>query len=283
MTFAIAYGCVRVAHIALFVLASRDEPELRHSVVGLGASTAIGVAILVAGALAPEGPRAAIWAGALVLDMAGPYFFGSEGWQLEPGHFAERHGLIVIIALGEAILAIGVAVDGTLSAPLIVGTVLGVGLAAALWWVYFDVASLVAARRLATLPPGRERNELARDSYSYLHLPMVAGIVATAFGVETVLAHDGEVMHTVPAVALSGGVALYLLAHVAFKRRAAGAWSTARLAAAAIVLALLPVVLAVEALVALAIVTAVVAGLIVFERIRFAELRAQERARLHEH
>src|SRR4051794_27631764 len=100
LDFALAYGAVRAAHIALFMLASREDTALRKSVIGLAMSTAIGVGLLV-GASALDGlAQAALWALALLLDMGGPYLFGSEGWKLVPGHFAERHGLIIIIALG---------------------------------------------------------------------------------------------------------------------------------------------------------------------------------------
>ena len=112
LLFALFYGIVRSAHIALFMLASPDDDALRHSVLGLAASTAIAVGLLVAASVSDGLAQGALWALALVLDMAGPYFFGSEGWKLVPGHFAERHGLIVIIALGESIVAIGVGAPG---------------------------------------------------------------------------------------------------------------------------------------------------------------------------
>ena len=125
--------------------------------------------------------------------MAGPYFFGSEGWKLMPEHFAERHGLIVIIALGESIVAIGVGASGALSLGIGAAAVLGVALAPAMWWVYFDIVAIVSARRLAEAEPGRVQNELARDSYSYMHFPMVAGIVLVALGLKTTIGHfDGH-------------------------------------------------------------------------------------------
>ena len=124
LTLAVAYAVVRAAHIALFVLASRGDPQLRRSVASLAVSTAIGVGLLVAGAMVDsEGGRAAFWGLALALDMAGPFFFGSEGWRLEPGHFVERHGLIVIIALGESIVAIGVAASGEVTTGIAVAAV----------------------------------------------------------------------------------------------------------------------------------------------------------------
>jgi low temperature requirement protein LtrA len=283
MVFAVAYGVLAAAHIALFMLASRGELELRASVLGLAVSTCLAVALLVAGALVHDAARAALWTAALAVHAGGPYFFGLDGWQLVPGHFAERHGLIIIIALGESVVAIGVGAGVSLTAAVITGAVLGVFLAAALWWIYFDVASIVAARRLASMPPGREQNGVARDAYSYLHFPMVAGVVLCAFGLKTTLAHVNDPLHLVPAVALAGGVSLYLLAHVAFKRRAAGIWSVQRMIAAVILLALIPVWRRAPALASLAGVVALLVALIVFETVRYAESRAEERAHLHEH
>ena len=103
--------------------------------------------------------------------MGGPYFFGAEGWKLVPHHFAERHGLIIIIALGESIVAIGVGAEEGVDVGIVVAAVVGTAIAAALWWLYFDVVALVAARRLAAAEVGREQNEMARDSYSYPALP----------------------------------------------------------------------------------------------------------------
>ncbi len=115
LAFALTYGVVRTAHIALFMLASPEDDALRHSVLGLAASTAVAVVLLVAASFLDGLAQGALWVLALFLDMAGPYFFGSEGWKLVPGHFAERHGLIVIIALGESIVAIGVGAAHSLS------------------------------------------------------------------------------------------------------------------------------------------------------------------------
>jgi low temperature requirement protein LtrA len=108
LIFALAYAFVRVAHIALFMLASRDDPLFRKAVVGLAMSTAIGVGLLVGASFADGLLQGGLWALALALDMGGPYLFSAEGWKLVPQHFAERHGLIVIIAIGESIVAVGV-------------------------------------------------------------------------------------------------------------------------------------------------------------------------------
>ena len=136
-----------------------------------------------------------------------------------PAHFAERHGLIVIIALGESIVAIGVGSSTSVDAGVVAAAVLGITVTAALWWLYFDVVALVAERRLSEARVGREQNEIARDSYSYLHFPMLAGIVLLALGLKKTLGDVGEPLKLVPAVALCGGVALYLLAHILFRLR----------------------------------------------------------------
>jgi len=278
--FAGAYAVVRIAHIVLFFLASRDDPALRRSVRGLAVGTAIGVGLLVLAAFTDGLLQGALWALALALDAAGPFFFGSEGWKLVPHHFAERHGLIVLIALGESIVAIGVGAEVGVDAGVVVAAVIGTAVSAALWWLYFDVVALVAERRLENAAPGRERNEIARDSFSYLHFPMVAGIVLVALGFKKTLAHVGDELELVPATALLGGTALYLLAHVAFRWRNVHRFSAQRVLAAAACLALLPAALALPALATLALLATLLVVLVAYERVRFAELRARLRHQL---
>jgi low temperature requirement protein LtrA len=276
LTFAVAYGVVRAAHIALFRLASRDDPNLRRSVTGLAVGAAIGVGILAAASLFDGFAQGALWALALGLDMAGPYVFGSEGWRLVPGHFAERHGLIIIIALGESIVAIGVGA-GVLTAGIAAAAVLGIGLAAALWWIYFDVVAIVSSRRLADAAEGRERNEMARDSYSYLHFPMVAGIILVALGLKKTIADVGDPLETVPAFALLGGVAFYLLGHVAFRYRHIHTINRHRLLIALGLFALLPAAVELPPLLTLGIVDAVLFAMIVYETRHYGEGRARLR------
>jgi low temperature requirement protein LtrA len=280
LLFACAYGAVRAAHIVLFVLASREDPELRHSVVGLAASTALAVGLLLAGAFAGGAAQLGLWGFALVLDMGGPFLFGAEGWKLVPGHFAERHGLIVIIALGESIVALGVGARATIGVGVVAAAVLGVVIAAALWWAYFDVVAIVAARRLAKARAGRERNEIARDSYSYLHLPMVAGIALIAVGMKRTLINVDDPLHLVPAAALLGGAAMYLLAHVAFRLRNMHTLNRRRLVCALVLLALLPAGAALPALATLGVLAALLVALISYEALRYAEVRDRVRHQL---
>jgi low temperature requirement protein LtrA len=277
LTLAVAYGGVRAAHIALFMLASRDDPGLRQAVVGLSVSTAIGVGILVLGSQFDGDVRLTVWALALVFDMAGPLFIDTSGWRLVAGHFAERHGLIMIVALGESIVAIGVGAEAGVDGGVITAAILGIAVACAFWWAYFDVAALAAARRLAEIDDIGSRNQLARDAFSYLHLPMVAAVVLVALGMKVTLAHVGDPLEWETAVALVGGAALYLFAHVAFKYRSLGTFSVHRFVAALVLLAVIPIAHEVDALVTVALVGVVLWGLIAFEAVHYAEARDQVR------
>ena len=280
LLFACAYAAVRTAHIVLFMLASREDAALRRSVLGLAGSTAIGAGLLFVAAFSSGGLQLGLWGTALVLDAGGPLLFGAEGWKLVPGHFAERHGAIVIIALGESIVAIGVGAKAEIKTGIVVAAVLGVVVAAALWWVYFDVTAIVAGRRLARAAEGRERNEIARDSYSYLHFPMVAGIALIAVGMKQTLGHVGDPLKLVPAVALLGGAAMYLLAHVAFRLRNMRTLSGRRLICALVLLALVPAGTALPALATLTILAGLLAALIAYEALRYAEARERVRHEL---
>ena len=196
-----------------------------------------------------------------------------------PARYADRHGGIIIIALGESIVAIGAGAGGHVDAGVVGAAVLGMIVASALWWLYFDVVAIAARRRLSRASPGRERNEIARDSYSYLHFPMVAGIALVALGLKRTLLHVSDPLGTVAAAATLGGAATYLLAHVAFRWRNMHTMSRQRVACAAVLLALLPIEIAVSpsAIVTLGVLASVLCALIVYEAVRFAEARERVR------
>ncbi len=282
LLFACAYAVVRGAHIGLFMLASRDDGSLRSSVVGLAGSTAVGVGVLVAAAFTAHGLQIGLWGLALLLDMSGPFLFGAQGWRLVPGHFAERHGAIIIIALGESIVAIGAGSGASVDAGVVGAAVLGMVVAGALWWLYFEVVAIVAERRLAKAQEGRERNEIARDSYSYLHFPMVAGIALVAVGLRKTLGHVDEPLAVVPAAAMLGGGAVYLVAHVAFRWRNIHRFSGQRLLSAAllVIMLLVEVEMKPPSLATLGALATLMSALILYEVRHFAELRARLRHQL---
>jgi low temperature requirement protein LtrA len=275
--FGVAYFAVRALHLVLYALAGRGDPDLFRAVLRLVPPATVGPALIVAAGFLDGAAQVGLWAAALAIDYVGVLVGGMRGWRVSPAHFAERHGLVVIIALGESIVAVGIGVSGlALELDVVTAALLGVAVAAALWWSYFDWVAIVAARRLGEAR-GAARARLARDAYSYLHLPMVAGIVLFALGVKKTLEHVGEPLETIPALGLSCGVALYLLAHVALRLRIGGGLGRGRPTAALVLIGLTPLFLEVPAFAAVAIVAVVCAALIAYEALRYREQRAEIR------
>jgi low temperature requirement protein LtrA len=288
VVIAFAYLAVRVLHLAMFWLAARTESDraLRGQLLRFMPSLFGSTALLLVASQLSGTAQTLTWVAALIVDYVGVILGGAAGWRLRSAsHFAERHGLIVIVALGESIVAIGVGVSHfPIAWPLLAGAVAGLAVAGCLWWAYFDVVSIVAERELRRLE-GEARARMARDAYSYLHLPMVAGIALVALGIEQVLelvgdTTDGELtqgLDVLPLVALYGGVAVFLIAHVAFKYRTWHHVSVRRLVVAAVIFALLPLAMELPALLALGLLTAVLVAMIGSEAVRYAEAREQVR------
>jgi low temperature requirement protein LtrA len=285
VVIALAYLAVRLLHLGIFWLASGHDPGLRRQLIRFVPSLTGGtVLLLVASQL--EGPlQTAVWAAALVADYLGTILAGASGWRLNSAaHFAERHGLIVIIALGESIVAIGVGVGHLpISAPTILASVLGLTVAGCLWWAYFDVVSLIAERALRRAE-GEARVRLARDAYSYLHMPMIAGIVLLAVGLKKVQVYVGgdghslrDALPSIPLSAMYAGVALFMIAHVAFTFRAERLVKVQRVVTAVVLLLLIPLAMHLPALGALALLTGVMVLLIGAESLRFADARERVR------
>jgi low temperature requirement protein LtrA len=277
LIFGVAYLFVRAMHIVLYALAARDDPELR-GVVGRLAPSMVGAGVLVCLAGAVHGDaRYVLWIASLLVPALLLFVRGVDGWRLNPGHFAERHGLIVIIAIGESIVAAGVGVSGQeLDAQLLAAAGLAVAVAAALWWTYFDIGVHVAERRLTALE-GDERARMARDSYTYLHLPMVAGIILFALGVKKAFAHLDEPLESVPAFALCGGLALYFAGQIAFRVRNVRSFSRRRSTLCATLVALIFVAHEVDALLALAATALACWGMITYEVVRYRDARERMR------
>ncbi len=288
--FGLSYFVVRVLHVVLFVLATASTPEARQAMLRLAPGFLGAPVLLIPAGFLDGFAQGALWAVALAIDLGVSFVRGVSGFRVNAEHFVERYGLIVIIALGESIVAIGVGASGlTIGAGVVVAAVLGIALAAALWWAYFDLDMLVAGQRLSAAK-GEERARLARDAYSYLHLPMVAGIVLVALGIKKsivlvalgikkILEDVGDPLGTIPAVALCGGVALYLLGHNAFRLRDIGSVSVPRLVVTVLCCALIPVTVSVPSLVTLATLAVLLCALAAFETARSREFRREMRER----
>jgi low temperature requirement protein LtrA len=281
LVFGVAYLVVRALHFVLSWLVVRDDPDRRGVLLRFAPTAAFGASLLVAASFLDGRARVAAWMIALAVDYLGPTVIGmGRGWRLAPEHFAERYGLIVLIALGESIIAIGVGAGFVLGTGVLVAAGFGIVVVSALWWLYFDVAAILARRPLVRAT-GIEQARLALDAYSYLHLPMIGGIVLFAFGLKTTIGHVGDHLHVVPAAALCGGAALYLLAHVAFLLRSTGRIWRRRSYGAIVLLALVPAAVAIPALAALGLVgavcTLVVASEAIGRREHRTEIRSTER------
>ena len=275
--FGVAYLLVRLLHLVLSTTVVRDDPERLGALVRFAPTAILGPSLLLLAGFLEGDERIAVWLVALAIDYLGPVVIGAgQGWRVAPEHFAERHGLIILIALGESIIAIGLGAGFDLDTGVIVAAALGITVVSALWWLYFDVAAIFGKRRLMQAR-GLELHRLALHAYSYLHLPIAAGIVLFALGLKTTVGDVGEPLDTVPAVALCGGVGLYLLGHVAFLFRTTGRVFRRRTVGAAALFALIPLALAVPALAALAFVSAVCAFVVAYEAIRYREHRVQVR------
>jgi low temperature requirement protein LtrA len=285
--FGVAFLVVRVINLLLYPLAIRRNRDLLGNVLRFAPTAIIAATLILAAAFFDGAAQVAIWIVALVVLYGGALIGAGAGWDISPTHFAERYGLIVLIALGESIIAIGVGAAGvSLGTGIVTAAILGMVTVAALWWAYFDVYTVLGQSQLAETT-GAGRAQLARDYYSYLHMPMIAGIVLFALGLTITVEQVDEPLGAVPAVALCGGLALYFLTHVAMRVRLVfyrrhspdrpGWIGPGRLVAGIAVLAVIPIALVVPALAALALVAAIGVALIAWDLIHYRDHRTQVR------
>ena len=278
LLFAGAYVAIQVGrHLFLtFVTAEAGTLERRRAsriLIWFAAAAPL----WLAGGLAEGDARVTLWVLALGIDLAAPltvYWvpglprLSPDAWDVETSHFAERFQLFMIIALGETIVITGATTaELDLDAARLTGFALAFATTAAFWWLYFDYVARIAQRRLELAP---NRTQLARDGYTYLHVVMVAGIVAAAVGDELVIAHPTDVLPGRELAVVAGGPALYLLAHALFRLRMAGSVSWKRLAGAAGCVAAGVAGLALPALAVAALVFGVLVAVIVAERVAAA-------------
>jgi low temperature requirement protein LtrA len=279
--FGVAFLVVCAMHAGLYALVGRGDRDLLTAVLRLAPWTLLGATLILVAGFA-DAARTWLWLAAIAVTYAGALLSGSTGWQLHPSHFAERYGLVVIIALGEAFIAIGIGATGTgIGLGEITAAILGLLIATSIWLAYFDFFSIRGERLLRDLE-GPDRVALARDAYTYAHFPMIVGIVLFAFAMKTIVGHVDDELDRVTAFALCGGCAVYLVTYSAIRIRVERRRrvSRGRLVAAIVLLLLLPVATTVPALAALALVTVVWIGLHTYELVWWREARRESRSAL---
>jgi low temperature requirement protein LtrA len=279
--FGAAFLVVCLLHAVLYALAGRGNRDLLGAVLRLVPWTLPGATLILVAGFA-EDARTWLWLAAIVYAYGGALLVGSRGWRVHPSHLAERHGLVVIIALGEAFISIGIGAAGIgIGLREVVAAILGLLVATSFWLAYFDFFS-IRGERIIGDRKGAERVTLARHIYTYAHLPMIVGIVLLAFAMKTIVGHVGEELDWVTAFALCGGSALYLLTYTAIRTELARrlTLSPGRFVAALVLVLVLPLATVVPALAALAVVTAVWLALHTYELVRWREARAETRSML---
>jgi low temperature requirement protein LtrA len=242
--FALPYLVVRLLGLGLQVRVEMEREGADHAAVyrWAGASL-VGLALVMVGALVDPGLRSIVWLGAIGADFAAATVAGRAAtWDLNPAHLAERHGLFVIIALGESLIVAGAAIASAELAPSLVAAVgASIVVACLLWWTYFGWLSAALAHRFAAADP-RRLGPLARDAFSFAHFPLIGGIVGFAVAVEETVVHPDDPM-TVPVLAALGvGVALFVASSALSLRTLGGPLLVARLAALAVMASALVVV-----------------------------------------
>jgi low temperature requirement protein LtrA len=286
LILALAYILVRVLYMSTYLYAAAGDRILRHQLTTGNISTVIALIPFIVGAVVGGRAQLWLWAVTLVIDFGGGAIVSRYGGfrVRSPGYFAERHGLVVIIALGESLAAVAAGVGGVpVTAAILGAALLGFAVTVCLWLLYFRAAAPSAERRLMQLQ-GKERAWLARDVGTLLHFPLIAGIIYIALGIEQVLVHvsrpdTGRALGWVPLTALYGGAAVYLAGRTAIMRRSSARISWVRPAAVAIPLVLVPVAHALSAFAALALITVVLAGLVAAEYARGSRPADEDEAR----
>ncbi|MEP6852627.1 MAG: low temperature requirement protein A [bacterium] len=279
VVLAVAYCVVRLTHLCVYLIVAGDDHQLRSVVLGMLAVAAVALVVLVTGAVIGGGAQKWWWLTAVTIDQLGVYFVRSTRWRLtSASHFAERFGLIVLIAIGESVVGVGLASSTPeLTVRVAIALVAGLAIAVALWWLYFDVVALVAEEVLRA-SSGVRRARLARDSYTYIHLPMVGGIVFTAMGLVLLIEDHGHI--DAGRYALYGGIAAYLIAHLLFRWRNIGSINRGRAVVAVLLLIALPVMGGLSPLGQLAVPAVLLVGLISYEVHAFREPRERVRHRV---
>ena len=276
--FAVAYFVVRVLNSALYSWGVRNDSGALRATLRLAPWFLVAALVALVGGFVDPNYRAWVWLASLAIDVVGTLTVARADWHVSPAHFAERFALIVIIALGESIVAIGVGTAGlSRDATYAVSVVIAFSGVAALWWAYFDFTAIAAERSLRRAT-GPARNRLARDVFTYFHYPLVLGIILYAVAAKKALEHPLDPLSKPGRWALGLGIALFLCGFALMRFRVIRRVAWERLAAAALVLAVAVLLVGADAIVTLGVVIAILALSVALESARLREVRAQLRA-----
>ena len=276
--FAVAYFAVRVLQPALYLWGVRDEPETFGVLLRLTPWFVIAAFVALVGGFVDPDYRAWVWVASLVIDVIGTLTAARGDWHVSPSHFAERFALIVIIALGESIVAIGVGTSHlSRDATYAISVVVAFAGVAALWWAYFDFTA-VAAERSLRRASGRDRSALARDVFTYFHYPLVLGVILYAVAAKKTLEHPRDPLSNAGRWALGLGIALFLVGFALMRFRVIRRVAWERLAAAAAILVIAVLLDGADAIVTLGVVIVILVFSIALETVRLREVRATFRA-----
>jgi low temperature requirement protein LtrA len=272
--FAVAYFVVRVLHSALYAWGVRDNPDVLRAVARLSPWFLVAAAVALAGGFVEPDYRAWVWLASLVIDVVGTLTVANLEWHVSPSHFAERFALIVIIALGESIVAIGIGTSElTRDATYAVSVIVAFAGVASLWWAYFDFTAIAAERSLRRASP-HARGPLARDVFTYFHYPIVLGIILYAVAAKKTLEHPVDPLSEAGRWALGLGIALYFAGFALIRFRVIRRVAWERLGAAALALTLAVSLDGSDAIVTLGVVIGVVVVSVAVETVRLHDVRA---------
>jgi low temperature requirement protein LtrA len=272
--FAISLAVILAIALSTMRLGLGDAPEVRSGMRPYALSVVVGGIMFVAGGLLEDASRTSMWCAGIAVFLLGTVAAGRSEWIIRPGHFAERHGLIMIVALGEVIVALGIPVvqqleEGAgLAGHTALALVAAGVLACLLWWGYFDRPSPALEHRNESLVGGRERGRFARDVYTYCHFPLIAGVILIAAALEEITLHPQDPLGEPFRWMLVGGLALYLLGVVVAIARAFRALAVERLVAVVGVLGLVTAMRDVDGVVVLVAVDVVLAAVLLVEHLR---------------
>jgi low temperature requirement protein LtrA len=275
--FAVAYFVVRVLQSALFSWGTRHDLQELRATLKLAPWFVTAALVALAGGFTDGDVRAYVWSVSITIDVVGTLFVASAGWRVSPSHFAERFALIVIIALGESIVAIGIGTSGLeRDLTFAISVVVALAGVATLWWTYFDFTAIASERSLRRTPP-EKRGPMARDVFTFFHYPVVLGIIFYAVAAKKTLEHPSDPLSDAGRWALGLGFAFFLLGLVLGRLRAIRRVAWERVGAAALALVVAVALDGTDAIVTLSVVTGILVVFIVLETARLREIRASVR------